>query len=99
VFYNARQEGKLHKLTSPTTVEHYSDCGCDFVRSVSYAPWITYNMATGVVKCDRCSAFEFLPTPAVRLEGGVVMDHEAIADDLNRFKEKHQNCEEKKSDN
>lgn len=56
-------------------------------------------MATGIVKCDRCEAFEFLPTPAIKDGEGVYMDHEAIADDLNRFKEKHQNCEEKKSDN
>jgi hypothetical protein len=41
-----------------------------------------------------------MPTPAVRVNPfdkdgvDVFMDHDAIADELNRFKDKHQDCPE-----
>lgn len=95
--YGART-GKVHVLTGKNLVAHSPNCGCDFVRTVRYAPWITYNMMDGVLSCSKCGTTEFVPTPHVKAsrfdmdDTEVYMDHEAIVDDLNRFKIKHQDC-------
>lgn len=85
-----------HQLVGKNLVAHHKNCGCDFLRTVKHAPWITYDMMDGVVTCDRCRDSQFLPTPSVRINWwsrDVFLDHDAIAGDLNRFKEKHENCQ------
>lgn len=97
--YRARQ-GVAHRLITPTMVSHAEGCGCDFIRTVSYATWISYDMVDGRISCSRCGKVEFLPTPHVKVNqfdmdcDEVYMDHEAVMDDLNRFKLKHQDCKQ-----
>lgn len=88
-----------HRLMGKNLVAHSDGCGCDFVRSVRHAPWVTYNLVDGILTCVRCNEKQILPTPSVRVRPmdksckEVYMDHDAIADELNRFKDTHQNCE------
>lgn len=90
----------VHHLTGPSLVAHDDDCGCDFVRSVRHAPWISYTMYDGTLRCYRCGDAEIIPTPSIRVNTldkdckEVYMDHDAIVGDLERFKQKHQDCAE-----
>ena len=97
MIYKARLNGKPHFSPGPNLIAHFSDCGCDFVRTVSYAPWISYNLMDGVVSCSRCGFKDIYPTPSVSAEQKdyYYLDHEAIGDDINRFKLAHLNCTEK----
>jgi hypothetical protein len=89
-----------HRLMGKNLVAHSDGCGCDFVRSVRHAPWVTYNLVDGILTCIRCKDTIILPTPSIRVRPRdknckeVYMDHDAIADELNRFKDTHQDCEE-----
>lgn len=58
-------------------------------------------MVDGMLSCSHCDTTLVLPTPSVLTgtgEAEVYMDHEAIQDELNRFKNKHQDCPHKAED-
>ena len=95
MIYGALAKGRPHKMVGATLIEHYDGCGCDLLRSVSYAPWISYNLMDGMLHCDHCDKSEFFPTPSVRgREQGdnYYLDHEAAGDGLNAFKVAHLDC-------
>lgn len=77
-------------------VQHPAEgCECMIVYSVHHAPWVSYNGMSGRLFCDRCKAEALVPLPAVRenwFSKKVLMNFQAIEDDLFKFQLKHESC-------